>query len=107
MAHLDPVQNENINELLLGILSLADLEECRAFFSDLCTVQELISFAQRFQVAKRLLAGDTYEAIRSQVPVSSATITRINTALQYGHGGYRTVLSRQAEDHVQESDPLR
>ena len=94
MSRLDQAQNENISELLQVILSLEDMEECRAFFSDLCTMQELMSFALRLQVAKRLLAGDTYEAIRGQVPVSSATITRVNTALQYGNGGYRAVLGR-------------
>lgn len=94
MNHIDQTNNDSINELLEVILSLRDLEECRAFMCDLCTVQELLSLAQRVQVAKRLLAGDTYETIRSQVPVSSATITRINTAFQYGNGGYRAVLER-------------
>ena len=61
----------------------------------LCTMQELIIFAQRLQVAKRLLNNETYEMIRSQLPVSSTTITRVNTALQYGAGGYRAVLNRQ------------
>ena len=91
---LDQKQAENIEELLDAILSLRDKEECRAFLRDLCTMQELISFSQRLQVAKRLLAGETYESIRQQLPVSSSTITRINTALQFGPGGYRSVLGR-------------
>lgn len=94
MTRLDQNQNESINELLQLILSLKDMDECRAFFSDLCTMQELILFAQRVQVAKRLLAGETYETIRSQVQVSSSTITRINTALQFGTGGYQAALER-------------
>lgn len=53
--------------------------------------------SQRLQVAKRLLAGETYDAIRAQLPVSSTTITRINTALHYGAGGYASVLRRLAE----------
>lgn len=107
MSRLDQAQNENINALLQVILSLKDIEECRAFFCDLCTMQELMSFAQRVQVAKRLLAGDTYDAIRGQVPVSSATITRVNTALQYGSGGYRAVLGRlaQADEAEGRQDP--
>ena len=94
-SHLDQRQTENIRELMTAILSLRDEAECLAFFRDLCTVQELISFSQRLQVAKRLMAGETYESIRQQIPVSSTTITRINTALQFGSGGYRSVLSRQ------------
>ena len=88
--------NETLDALFRGILSLQDMDECRAFFSDLCTMQELLSLSQRLQVAKLLLAGETYERIRSQVSVSSSTITRISTELQYGAGGYRAVLSRLA-----------
>ena len=90
-------QNESVEELLEVIASLETAEECRTFFRDLCTMQELLQFAQRLQVAKRLLAGETYEAIRGQIPVSSATITRVNTALQFGSGGYRSVLQRLEE----------
>lgn len=98
MNHVFRNPNENIDQLLQAILSLGDMEECRAFFSDLCTMQELVLLSQRLQVAKLLLAGETYEKIRSQVSVSSATITRISTELQYGSGGYRTVLSRLLSD---------
>jgi len=94
MTRLTQNQNESIDELLEVILSLRDMEECRAFFSDLCTMKELISFSQRLQVAKHLLKGETYDEIRSQVPVSSSTITRISTELQFGAGGYRSVLCR-------------
>ena len=98
MTRLDKNQNENIEELIAAILSLRDMEECRAFFSDLCTMQELISLSQRLQVAKHMLRGETYEEIRSQVPVSSSTITRISTELQFGAGGYRSVLCRKKEE---------
>ena len=96
-SRLDPRRSEDLDELLEAILSLRDKDECRAFLQDLCTVQELMGFAQRLQVAKRLLAGETYDAIRSQLPVSSTTITRINTALHYGAGGYASVLRRLAD----------
>ena len=95
---LDQRQTENINELMEAILSLRDMEECRAFFSDLCTMRELIGLSQRLQVAKHLLRGETYEEIRSQVPVSSSTITRISTELQFGSGGYRAALTRDGRE---------
>ena len=94
MNHVSSNSNENIDFLFQAILSLRDTEECRAFFSDLCTMQELVLLSQRLQVARLLLAGETYERIRVQVSVSSATITRISTELQYGSGGYRSVLGR-------------
>lgn len=94
LTNLEQNPNESIDELLRAVLSLKDMEECRAFFSDLCTMQELLTFAQRVQVAKLLMTGETYDSIKSQVSVSSATITRISTALKFGTGGYRTVLER-------------
>jgi ZIP family zinc transporter len=56
-----------------------------------------VSFARRLQVAKMLLTGATYSMIQEQLPVSSATITRINTVLQYGEGGYRRIVERLME----------
>ena len=91
-----------LDELFQAILSLENLEECRTFFNDLFTMQELTTFSQRLQVAKLLYEGNTYEMVRKQVPVSNATITRINTELQYGSGGYQTILKRmsQLEDNT-------
>ena len=89
--------NEGIDELMRVIASIRDPQECRAFFEDLCTVQELMLFSQRLQVAKHLLAGETYESIRQKIPVSSATITRVNTALQFGKGGYHAALGKKRD----------
>ena len=98
-------QTEPIDQLFQGILSLKSVEECYTFFSDLFTVQELTAFAQCFQVAGLLLDGNTYEMVRNQVPVSSSTITRINTELRYGSGGYQLVLNRLKELQDQEPAP--
>ena len=81
-----------LDELFEAILSLEVLDECYNFFSDLFTMQELTTFAQRLQVAKLLYEEHTYEMVRKQFPVSNATITRVSTALHYGRGGYRKVL---------------
>ena len=51
------------------------------------------------------LDGNTYEMVRNQVPVSSSTITRINTELRYGSGGYQLVLNRLKELQDQEPAP--
>ena len=68
MKHrLDEKQGESLNGLLEAILSLRDKEECRAFLMDLCTIQELIGMSQRLQVAKLLLKGETYDAIRQSL----------------------------------------
>ena len=93
-----------LDELFEAILSLEDLDECYNFFSDLFTMQELTTFAQRLQVAKLLYEEHTYEMVRKQFPVSNATITRVSTALHYGKGGYRKVLEgmRQKDAPVTE-----
>ena len=102
MPRSEPINQEHMDELVRAIASLESEKECRAFLRDLCTMQELIQLTQRLQVAKRLLAGETYDAIREQLPVSSTTITRISTALHYGTGGYRSLLRRLADEAGQE-----
>ena len=87
-------RSESIDQLFHAILSLQDLDECYRFFGDLLTVQELSAFAQRLQVAGMLSDGKTYEAIRAEIATSSSTITRVNTELRYGSGGYSMVLER-------------
>ena len=99
MPRLSNNRSPILDELFRAILSLENLDECRTFFSDLFTMQELITISQRLQVAKLLHEGNTYEMVRKQVPVSNATITRINTELQYGSGGYQKVLERMRESN--------
>lgn len=80
--------------LFKAILALRDQEECRAFFQDLCTVAELKALAQRMEVAQLLDQGFIYNDILQRTGASSATISRVNRALQYGADGYKTVLPR-------------
>ena len=77
-----------------AVLSLKTPEECRAFFQDLCTVAELRAMAQRLEVAQLLDQGLIYNDILQRTGASSATISRVNRALQYGADGYKTVLPR-------------
>lgn len=91
------IRNDSIDQLFQAILSLQDVEECYRFFDDLLTIQELSAFAQRLQVARMLSQGKTYEAIRTEISTSSSTITRVNTELNYGSGGYKLVLDRLAQ----------
>ena len=85
------VQSDRLYET---ILSLRDLDECKKFFSDLCTVAELRAMEQRFEVALLLSDGMIYNDILERTGASSANISRVNRALQYGADGYRAVLPR-------------
>ena len=83
-----------MQELFEGILSLQTLEECERFFTDICTIKELQALTQRLQVAKQLYEGRNYNEVCRDTGVSSATICRVNKCLNYGDGGYKTVLDR-------------
>ena len=80
-----------------AILSLSNIEECMAFFDDLCTVTELMALEQRYQVAACLNEGMIYNDILAETGASSATISRVNRSLQYGKGGYGIVFDRLKE----------
>ena len=94
MPRIRNERNESIDTLFRAILSLENLDECYRFFGDLLTVQEVSAFAQRLQVARMLSENATYETIRAEIATSSSTITRVNTELRYGSGGYKMVLDR-------------
>ena len=87
------------DEMYKAILKLETLEECKNFFDDLCTVTELQSLEQRYQVATYLSKGMIYNEILDKTGASSATISRVNRSLQYGKGGYAVVFERLAEDN--------
>lgn len=76
------------------ILQLKDEEECYKFFQDLCTVSELRAMEQRYDVAVLLRKGMIYNDILRETGASSATISRVNRALNYGYEGYQQVFAR-------------
>ena len=80
-----------------AILTLRDVEECKRFFSDLCTVSELRAMGQRFEVALLLSEGMIYNDILGRTGASSATISRVNRSLHYGADGYKDVIPRIKE----------
>lgn len=83
-----------IDKLFEAVLSLKDADECYRFFEDVCTVSELKSLAQRLEVAKMLQANKTYGEIAESTGASTATISRVKRALNYGADGYKLVFDR-------------
>ncbi len=88
------VRTQAVSELFEAILTLENEEECFDFFEDVCTVNELLSLAQRFEVAKMLKDGHTYMEVAEKTGASTATISRVNRSLNYGKDGYEMVFSR-------------
>ena len=88
------VRTEAVDHLFEAILSLKGKEECYIFFEDICTVNELLSLSQRFEVAGMLRMQKTYLDIAEKTGASTATISRVNRSLNYGNDGYDMVFSR-------------
>ena len=88
------LRTEADDHLFDAILSLQNKEECYTFFEDVCTVNELLSLSQRFEVAKMLRDQKTYLDIAEKTGASTATISRVNRSLNYGNDGYDMVFSR-------------
>ena len=91
-------KKEKNDRLYKAILMLETEEECYNFFQDLCTVSELRSMEQRYEVATLLNDGMIYNDILERTGASSATISRVNRALLNGTGGYVSVLGKMKED---------
>ena len=83
--------------LYQALTALNDVDECRRFLQDLCTVSELKAMEQRMEVAMLLDDGLIYCDILERTGASSATISRVNRALHYGSDGYKTVIPRLKE----------
>ena len=91
----DKLEISNLDDLYEAVLCLNNIEECRLFFKDLCTVPELKALSQRYQVAKMLTEKYVYNDIVQATGASTATISRVNRSLSYdGSGGYNIVFDR-------------
>ncbi len=88
------IRTEAVDHLFDAILALENKEECYSFFEDLCTVNELMSLSQRFEVAAMLREHKTYLEIAEKTGASTATISRVNRSLNYGDDGYALVFKR-------------
>lgn len=94
MSYESRFKSAEIDELFRAILALETEEDCYRFFEDICTINEIHSLAQRFQVAKLLYEHKTYNEIEELTKASTATISRVNKCLVYGADGYRRILER-------------
>ena len=94
---MKPLHNPDVDALFDAILSLKDRDECYAFFEDACTVKEILDISQRLKAAGMLASGANYADISRETGMSTATISRVSKWLEYGAGGYKTVLERQKD----------
>lgn len=97
------LRTEAADRLFDAVLTLRNREECYRFFEDVCTVNELQALSQRFEVAHMLRSNQTYMDIAETTGASTATISRVNRSLNYGHDGYDLVLERLREQSDSEA----
>ena len=91
------IRTEAVDHLFEAILCLKDKEECYTFFEDVCTINEILSLSQRYEVARMLREQKTYLDIAEKTGASTATISRVNRSLNYGNDGYDMVFERLAQ----------
>ena len=92
------IHTEAVDSLFDAVLSLKNREECYQFFEDVCTVNEILSLSQRFEVAKMLKEKKTYLEISEKTGASTATISSVNRSLNYGNDGYDMVFERISKE---------
>lgn len=93
-------KNNEFTQLFQAILSIDNIEECKSFFEDICTVQELEKMAQRLEAAKLLLQGQTYEQVIEKTSISSTTLSRVSRCIRYGNGGYKTIIDKENNNQL-------
>lgn len=96
------LREDGVDFLFQSILQLKTVEECYDFFEDLCTVPEIKAMSQRLVVARMLSQHKVYSDIVSQTGASTATISRVNRALNYGCDGYEMVFQRLDQKAAEE-----
>ena len=98
------LKTEAVDHLFQAILTLKNTDECYSFFEDVCTVNELLSFSQRYEVAKMLREKKTDLEIADKTGASTATISRVNRTLNYGSDGYDMVFKRLGFEKLDDED---
>lgn len=86
--------NNQVNSLYQAILKLKSLDEAKSFFRDLCTREELIEMAKRWEAAKLIDQGQPYRKIAEKTGLSTTTVARVSEWLRHGKGGYKLILDR-------------
>ena len=96
------LKSEAVDHLFEAIMTLQNLDEYYAFFEDVCTVNELLSLSQRYEVARMLRQRKTYLDIAEKTGASTATISRVNRSLNYGNDAYDMVFDRTNVKKIEE-----
>ena len=90
---MESFHNDLTDKLMDTIAKLKTKKECYDFFDDICTIKEVLDMSKRLEAAKLLSSGMNYKQIISKIDISSATLSRVSRALNYGTGGYKKAIN--------------
>ena len=88
------LRSEQADLLARAFLTLESMEDCYRLFEDLFTIREVQDLSSRMEIAMMLRDKITYNEIVEKTGASTATIGRVNRALNYGAGGYERVIEK-------------
>ena len=88
----DRLRTADVEAFLAALASLESADEAYAFVQDVATIREIQDMAQRLAVARMLDSGAHYNDVQQATGASSTTISRVSRSLNYGAGGYRSVI---------------
>ena len=88
------LQSERVDLLAKAFLAMESVEDCYRLFEDLFTIREVQDLSSRMEIALMLRDKITYNEIVEKTGASTATIGRVNRALNYGAGGYERVIQK-------------
>ena len=91
------LKSEQADLLARAFLALESMEDCYRLFEDLFTIREVQDLSSRMEIAMMLREKITYNEIVEKTGASTATIGRVNRALNYGAGGYERVIEKLKE----------
>lgn len=92
MTEIKHVTEAELQRLYRVLAKTVDAEQVKVLLDDLCTIREVHEMAQRLSVAFMLDAGVSYTVIQDKTGTSATTIARVSKCLNYGGGGYRSVI---------------
>lgn len=88
------------------VLNLKNMEECKHFFSCLCSPVECQAMELRFNIASHLYQGKTYVQVTAETGASSATVGRVKSVIDNDYSLIRSVLERaEVTTDVIEDEP--
>lgn len=92
---MESFHNEKTDELMDTIVGLKTRKDCYDFFEDVCTIKEILDMSKRLEAAKLLDDGLSYKEVIAKIGISTATLSRISRALNYGSGGYAKAIKNK------------